>query len=105
MNEAPAFTSANSATFIVGTNGSFNVTASGFPAEHHCKAALADEPRLTPGRPPPSPARRNPGTGGIYSLVFTANNGFASNKKPTEALADPELHPHRQRGAGDHERE
>src|SRR5208283_2532518 len=32
VNQAPAFTSLNSATFTVGTAGSFSVTASGYPA-------------------------------------------------------------------------
>ena len=32
VNQAPAFTSATGATFTVGTNGSFNITASGFPS-------------------------------------------------------------------------
>src|SRR6202043_1913103 len=32
VNQAPAITSANNATFLVGTAGTFTVTATGFPA-------------------------------------------------------------------------
>jgi hypothetical protein len=35
VNQAPAFTSANTTTFTVGTPGSFPITASGFPAPTH----------------------------------------------------------------------
>ena len=82
VNKAPAITSANTATFVVGTPGMFSLTATGFPT-----------PSLSESGPLPSgvtfvdnhngtgtlsgtPAA---GTAGVYSISFTAANGVGSN--------------------------
>ncbi len=81
VNEAPAFTSAPTTTFAVGSLGSFNITTSGQPAE----SAIS----LTSGSPPSGVTFSNygdgtgsligapaVGTGGSYALVFGAANGI-----------------------------
>lgn len=80
--QAPAITSANNATFVVGTAGSFTVTTTGSPTpaitesgslpsgvtftdKHDGTAALAGTPSA--------------GTAGIYPITITAANGVGSN--------------------------
>ena len=83
INQAPAITSASSATFTVGTKDSFTVTTTGFPA-----------PAITQGGAPLPfnltfmdngngtatlsgvPAA---GAGGVYNLTFAANGGGTQN--------------------------
>jgi hypothetical protein len=74
VNQALAFTSANETTFTVGTNGSFNVTATGFPAPTFSTTdALPNGVTLSPnGTLSGTPM---PGTGGVYTLTITASNG------------------------------
>jgi len=78
VNQTAAITSANSTTFLVGTAGSFTVTATGFPAP-----ALSESGAL------PSGVTFNTGTGvlsgtpaagsgGTYNLTFTATNGIGT---------------------------
>src|SRR5207248_3018739 len=86
VNQAPAITSANNATFTTGTAGSFTVTATGFPAP-----ALSETGALpsgvtfntTTGILSGTPAA---GTGGRYSITFTASNGVGSSAARTCAL-------------------
>ena len=75
--QAPAFTSAASTTFTVGTAGSFTVTATGLPA-----------PTLSESGALPSGVTFNATTGvlsgtataaGTYNITFTASNGVGSN--------------------------
>jgi len=78
VNQAPAITSANNATFAVGTAGSFTAIASGFPVPTFSETGtlpsgvtLSSSGVLsgTPGA----------GTGGAYSITITASNGVGSN--------------------------
>lgn len=82
IGQAPTITSANSATFASGTAGSFTVTATGYP-----NPALSQTGALPTGVTfvdngdgtatlSGTPAD---GTGGSYSLTFTANNGVTPN--------------------------
>jgi hypothetical protein len=76
VDQAPAFTSLNNATFTVGSLGSSTVAATGFPVP-----ALSESPNDTlptgvtfnagTGVLSGTPAA---GTGGIYTLTFTASN-------------------------------
>jgi hypothetical protein len=75
VDQAPTITSANSTVFSVGTFGTFNVTASGFPSPTFSDmGALPAGVSLNPlsglisGTP-------QAGTGGIYDLTLTAANG------------------------------
>jgi hypothetical protein len=78
-SQAPAITSANKTTFIAGSAGSFQVTATGFPSP--TLSALGAMPsgvsfHTDTGLLSGTPA---PGTGGSYVLSFTASNGVGSN--------------------------
>ena len=84
VDQAPAITSGASTTFTVGTAGSFNVTASGFP-----------KPGITESGSLPSGVTFNnstdvlsgtpaSGTTGTYPVMFTASNGVGSN--PTQSF-------------------
>src|SRR5581483_5933839 len=77
VNQAPAFTSGTSTTFTVGTLGSFNVAASGFPTATLSESGSDSLPSgvtfdASSGSLAGTPAA---GTGGTYSLHFTASNG------------------------------
>ncbi len=79
VNQAPAITSANSTTFVVGSNGSFTVTATGSPTPTlSMSGMLPGGVTFTPatGVLSGTPAA---GTGGTYALVFTASNGAGSD--------------------------
>jgi len=78
VNQAPAITSANGTTFIVGTAGSFTVTGSGYPS-----SAFSETGNLPSGVTLSSsgvlsgtPAA---GTGGVYGIVITSTNGISPN--------------------------
>ena len=77
--EAPAITSANNATFTVGTSGTFTVTATSYPA-----AGITESGPLPSGI---TYVNNNNGTGtlsgkatvsGIYPITFTASNGVGA---------------------------
>jgi hypothetical protein len=82
VDQAPAITSANNVTFTVGALGTFTVTTTGTP-----KPSLSDNGATLPsgvtfvdngngtGTLSGTPAS---GTGGTYSITFTANNGVGS---------------------------
>ncbi len=87
VNEAPAFTSANTIAFTVGTAGSFTVTASGHPAPAlSLTGALPSGVTFTAatGKLAGTPAA---GTGGSYALTFTATNGVGTNATQSFTLA------------------
>ena len=78
VNQPPAITSANATTFVVGTPGTFTVTATGFPAPLLSEAgALPAGVTFNPatGVLSGTPAA---GTGGTYPITFTANNGVGA---------------------------
>ena len=78
VNESPAFTSAESAAFLVGRADTFTVTTTGFPAPLIAVSGTlpagvsftghADGTATLAGTP-------GPGSGGIYALTLTAANG------------------------------
>ena len=78
VNQAPTITSANSTTFVVGTAGSFTVTATGFPTPTFTESGnLPSGVTLsTAGVLSGTPAAN---TGGSYSITITANNGVSPN--------------------------
>ena len=80
VNQAPAFTSATGATFTVGTNGNFNVNASGFPSPNVTlqSGTVPNNIVFTPGVGSATlSGTPNAGTGGTYNLVFNADNGVS----------------------------
>jgi hypothetical protein len=82
VNQAPAITSANAATFIVGSAGSFTITSTGYPHATLSEAGTlpsgvtfvnnADGTATLSGTPAA-------GSGNTYSLTLTANNGITPN--------------------------
>ncbi len=76
--QAPAITSANNTAFAVGSNGSFTVTATGFPTPTLSESgALPSGVTFVPatGVLGGTPAA---GTAGTYPITFTASNGVGS---------------------------
>jgi hypothetical protein len=88
VNQAPAFTSANSATFTVGQAGSFNVTATGFPAPTLSKGSTDALPSGVTFDPATGTLSGTPAAGsdGVYTLHFTAHNGVGSDATQTFTL-------------------
>jgi hypothetical protein len=82
IDQAPAITSAASATFTTGVGGKFTVTATGFPApalsvtSGTSLASLGLTFNASTGVLAGTPA---PGTGGAYGLIFTASNGIGTS--------------------------
>ena len=78
VDQSPAITSANSATFTVGTAGSFTATASGFPSATFSETGILPTgvTMSSSGVLSGTPAA---GTGGTYPLTITASNGVGSN--------------------------
>ena len=79
VNQAPAITSANTASFLVGSAGTYQLTTTGFPA-----------PTLSESGPLPDGVTFDPATGilggkpsagtaGTYNLSFTASNQVGAN--------------------------
>ncbi|HEV3304153.1 MAG TPA: putative Ig domain-containing protein [Planctomycetaceae bacterium] len=78
IDQAPAITSANSATFTVGSAGSFTVTDTGFPAPTFgltgtlpSGITFNTSTGVLSGTP-------GAGTGGSYTVTFTASNGVGT---------------------------
>ncbi len=89
VDAAAVFTSVNSTTFSVGSAGSFTVTASGFPIPTLSESAGDTRPsgvtfNARTGVLSGTPAA---GTGGTYTLHFTAHNGAGSDATQTFTLA------------------
>jgi hypothetical protein len=79
VDQAPAITSANSTSFTVGTSGSFQVTATGFPASITFSTSGPLPSGVTfssSGLLSGTPAA---GTGGTYNITITASNGVSPN--------------------------
>jgi hypothetical protein len=86
VNQAPAFTSAGSATFTAGTAGTFTVVASGFPAPTLSESGTLPSGvtfNAATGVLSGTPAA---GTGNTYTLTFTATNGVGSPATQTFTL-------------------
>jgi hypothetical protein len=84
VNEAPAITSGNSTTFVVGTPGTFTVTTTGFPKPNLSVDVLQGslpggvtfiDKKDGTGTLAGTPA---PGTAGRYDLIFNAHNGVGA---------------------------
>jgi hypothetical protein len=78
VGKAPTIASAKSASFTVGTAGTFTVTTTGFPAATFAESGglpsgitFNTSTGVLSGTP-------NPGSGGTYHLTLTASNGFGA---------------------------
>jgi len=89
VDQAPAITSATSTTFTTGTAGTFTVVATGFPTPTLSEAST--DPALPTGVTfdaatgvlSGTPAA---GTGGVYTLHFTATNSVGTSPTQTFTL-------------------
>ncbi|HXY48305.1 MAG TPA: putative Ig domain-containing protein [Terriglobales bacterium] len=82
VDEAPAITSANSATFTVGALGSFTVTATGFPTAKLSKTGtLPKGITFVDNGNGSADLSGTPaaGTAGTYAIAITAKNGVGVN--------------------------
>ncbi|HEY3325199.1 MAG TPA: MBG domain-containing protein, partial [Planctomycetota bacterium] len=77
VNQAPAITSLSSATFVVGTVGSFTATATGFPAPTFAVTAGTLPGGLSLSSAGVLSGNAAPATGGGYALTITASNGVS----------------------------
>ncbi len=89
VRQAPSITSVNTTTFVVGTPGTFIVSATGFPAPAIARGGVALPSGVTyvdngngTGTLSGPPAA---GTGGSYAITFTATNTVGST--PAQAFA------------------
>ena len=84
-DEAPAITSANNTTFVVGTPGSFTVTTSGFPLSSLSESgALPSGVTFVDNGDGTATLSGTPdvGSGGVSSFTITATNGVAHRRHP-----------------------
>jgi len=86
VDQAPAITSNNSSLFNVGTFSTFNVTANGLPASTFSETGALpagvtfnDVTGVLAGTP-------LPGSGGVYTVTFTATNGVSPDATQTFTL-------------------
>ncbi|HET8627255.1 MAG TPA: putative Ig domain-containing protein, partial [Thermomicrobiales bacterium] len=82
VDEAPAVTSANATTFIVGTAGTFTVTTGGSPTPTLTESgALPASVTFTDNGNGTATLAGTPapGTGGTYTLTLTAHNGVGAD--------------------------
>jgi len=81
VNQTPVFTSQNSTSFLLGSSGSFQVTASGFPAPTFSTTSPlpAGVSLISPGVLSGTPGA---GTQGSYPITITASNGIGTS--PTQ---------------------
>jgi sugar lactone lactonase YvrE len=82
VDEAPAISSANNATFTVGASGNFPVTATGYPAPTFSESGtLPGVVTLVDNKNGTATLSGTPasGTGGSYPITITAANGVLPN--------------------------
>ena len=86
VDQAAAITSANAATFVAGKTGKFTVTATGYPKPTRSETGSLPSGvsfNTSNGVLSGTPAA---GTGGTYSLTFTATNGVGTAASQTFTL-------------------
>jgi sugar lactone lactonase YvrE len=80
VNQAPAITSANNATFSVGAAGSFTVTTSGIPTASLSESgALPNGVTLVDNHNGTGTLGGTPTAGGTFGITITAANGISPN--------------------------
>ncbi|MCC6150605.1 MAG: hypothetical protein IT461_10170 [Planctomycetes bacterium] len=99
INEAPTITNANNTAFVVGTAGSFNFTATGFPATFTWSTASTLPTGVTLSAGGVLSGTPAAGQGGTYNLAIVCSNGISPdanqaftltvNEAPTFTSAAP----------------
>jgi hypothetical protein len=78
ITEVPTITSSPAATFTIGEESTFDVTATGFPAPEISETGSIPEGLvfdIQPGGTATISGTPAPGTGGVYPITITASNG------------------------------
>jgi large repetitive protein len=93
--EPATITSADSATFAVGTPGSFQVTATGFPVPTLAESGVTSQSTLPTGltfNPTTGVLSGTPavGTGGAYQIYFSAANAINEYPSQSESFTLPQ---------------
>ena len=87
VNQAPAITSVNNATFTVGTTGSFPVTTTGYPKPSLSEmGALPGGVTFVDNHNGTGTLSGNPTADGVFSISITAQNGIGSSATQTFTL-------------------
>jgi large repetitive protein len=86
VDQAPAITSVNNAVFTVGSNGTFDVTANGSPNSTFSETGALPAGVTFNNATGVLSGTPLPGSGGVYSLTFTATNGVTPNATQTFSL-------------------
>lgn len=86
--QAPSFTSAKLTTFVAGIPGTFTVTANGSPAPNLSESSTDKLPSGVTFSAPSGTLSGTAaaGTGGVYTLHFTAGNGVGTTASQTFTL-------------------
>ncbi len=79
VNEAPAITSSVATTFTAGSAGTFQVTASGSPTPTFTETGTLPSGITFDGTTGILSGTPAAGTGGIYDILFTADNGVGQD--------------------------
>jgi hypothetical protein len=79
VDEAPGITSASGTTFAPGTNGSFPVTATGYPAPTFGETGATLPGSVSLSSTGALSGTPGAGTGGTYGITITASNGVGTN--------------------------
>jgi hypothetical protein len=79
VDQSPAITSANNATFTAGTAGAFTVTATGVPTPTLSETGALPSGVTFVAATGVLSGTPAPGTGGVYAITFTASNGVGAN--------------------------
>ena len=85
----PTITSANNTAFIIGTVGTFTVTASGFPTPTLTESGNLPAGVTFTATTGVLSGTPNAGTTGTYTLTFTAHNGVGSDDIQTFSHGQP----------------
>jgi hypothetical protein len=86
VNEVPQITSANGTTFTVGTNGTFQVTANGFPASTFIESGTLPNGVTFNSSTGVLTGTPMVNTSGIYTLHFTPTNAAGTGLTQTFTL-------------------
>ena len=86
VNQAPAITSANLATFQLGTAGTFSVTTTGFPTPSITSGALPAGVTFHDNGNGTGTLSGTPTASGTFVITFTAQNGVSPNGTQTFTL-------------------
>jgi hypothetical protein len=81
VDESPSITSANNTTFTVGSSDTFTLAATGYPSPSYSESGSLPNGLTFNKSAGTVSGTPNSGTGGAYSVTFTASNGVGTDAK------------------------